>query len=959
MRFLKWSSQATAANGSVARSVAFALASVLIFSACEPILTQDPREHFVDGKLPAGAFRLANQIWDLPSAERILKRVAQDQSDRTLVRVGVMDNGVDIAHPDLVDQVDFRVENGRIAAAGFDIMGGDRIGSPQILRYEYYAFGAEGIEGDKIKGAPADPFKKLADYDRAFLDEFIPKLHADARFKNTIFSKYTKENFSILGAQRFALHELNLKRIEERKRNSNWKPLDLSWTPKADATVDEIQSSLSERYLFIFEPFALSEKGLAAPVGLDKNFIDHLAGPDNLVYDAALGPEFLALVKSEFAAFAQRSGYQKDFDQLMKFMDPRLFEVSDTKEARLEKSMDKLWDALKFARKGYASEDPIRVFEAGVYAAGMKRRLQTLREWPKSRVVPTIDDVKSASADLLREFEGIARHVVENPKKFTREELEYSKDYVKKVKGWAAIYEEYLARKGWKPELLGKPGNMDPKTASIYRKHLVRTKHPLLDPAAVEQSHGSHVSGIIAKQNPKIRIVPIRVVTESTKSSPAKDPELLAEFKKGFESWIDEPLVMRALEGRFGSKFGGKKGPELKAEIMRVFADMIPRNFEENKLDFRFLGEVERAIEVAGREKIKFVNVSLGTTFDRAVIDYRNLDVEKELKAYFEFLKFEYFKWKIGRTAVEKSPKTLFLVATGNDGAWRDGRSRSALPVDLSSPFLADYEDASKGLVAPNNRIKNILGVGSLSQIDEISSFSNLLISKTPMVMAHGEAVLSPIRTISSEATDAIWAKELGMSFGFTLGPLSGDERLKPYLIEKYGLKGTPEEIKVQLEAIQERLASESELFDDIGAGLKTDLYLQHPNMRARMSGTSMATPTLTGLVANEYQKMIVQKGIDERAAYELPEFAPEKLIGRVMEKTEPMFKDSTVINLRKWTGELNWEKSPEELALEAKLKRLRGNDPQFLAGPRTKMIRTNCYGVFRKGKTPPTNASL
>jgi len=441
----------------------------------------------------------------------------------------------------------------------------------------------------------------------------------------------------------------------------------------------------------------------------------------------------------------------------------------------------------------------------------------------------------------------------------------------------------------------------------------------MIDVNGVEESHGTHVSGIIAKQNEDIRIVPLRVITRGTKDSPVKDAELLKTFNEKFQKWMREPLVMRALEDNFGKKLGGKKGENLIAELMKIYAEVIPQNFEDNKTDLRFLGEVEQAIEIAGKEKIKLVNVSLGTTFDRGVIDYRNMDLDKQLKASFEFLKFEYLKWEVAKVANTKAANTLFLVATGNDGAWRDGRSKSALPVDLSSSFLAKYEDEAKGLVAPNNRVKNILGVGSLSQLDEISSYSNLLISKTPTVMARGEQVLSPIRPISDEAAGGLFNEKLGISgYSRTIPDVvRNSERMDDFLKEKYGIKGTEDEIKKRLEEVKLQLGEMDSVFATTDTALKTDLFIRYPNVRARYSGTSMATPTLTGLLANEVNMKAKKLGIPTSQIYANPEFSPESLIKLVQAKSEAMFENTSIIKLRKWTGEKLWEKSPEEKSLD------------------------------------------
>jgi len=237
------------------------LVVVFLLSSCEAILTQNPAEHFVDGKIPKGAFRFANQVWDMPSVEKVLARLAMDAKNPRLVRVGVMDNGVDIGHPDLIDQIDFGTDGKRITSAGFDVMGGDRFPSPQIVRFEYFAFGAEGLEGGKIKGAPDDPLKKIAEYDKAFLDQFIPKLQANPALKGTIWSKYTKECFSLYGAHTYANMKFDLKSYQNMKKESPERLTHLKWKPKAGSTLNEIQGELETDYRVIFEDFRIGSQG--------------------------------------------------------------------------------------------------------------------------------------------------------------------------------------------------------------------------------------------------------------------------------------------------------------------------------------------------------------------------------------------------------------------------------------------------------------------------------------------------------------------------------------------------------------------------------------------------------------------------------------------------------------------------------------------------------------------------
>jgi len=919
------------------------LAPFAIQGNCEQILTQDPREHFLDGKMPKSAFRFANQVWEIPSSNHIIARLLSDQKNPHLVRVGVMDNGVDIAHPDLVDQIDFGTDGKRIVSAGHDIMGGDRFGSPAILHLEYYAFGAEDIVDNKIKGAIDDPIGKLRKYDQTFLDSFIPKLKAHPILGTSLYGKFTKENFSILAAQRFAIAEFDTERYAKRKRDGDL--IGRNWKPKPEWSVETLRNRVVDVYPYLFEELELGER--AYPEGVLST-----GAPEFMMHDLEHGDEFYRFAKAEFEAFSKTSGYAKDFDQLMRFMEPRLFDFSKSKMGKITDSIDRLAEILVFSRKGYKTKDPLLKMGRELYVAGLTRKIQTLKEAPTGKIIPTAEELRSAISDQLKLCEDAAKYAVANPSRFTVSEIEGMEQYLQRQKTWTGLFEEYLSRKNFDPVSLRVAPALTPEIQSKYRKMLTRTYHPMIDSHGVTESHGTHVSGIIAKQNPDIRIVPLRVITRGTKKSPVKDAEMFKAFETEFKAWLREPLVVRALEGRFSKSLNGKKGEVLVTELLKIFAEKIPEDFEANKLDFRFLGEVEQAIVVAGQEKLKLVNVSLGTTFDRAVIDYRNLDVKEQIEASYDFLKFEYLKWKVAKTANTKSPNTLFLVATGNDGAWRDGRSKSALPVDLSSSFLADYEDASKGLVAPNNQVKNILGVGSLSQLDEISSFSNILLSKSPMVMAHGEQVLSPIRSISDEAVEGIFSKDLALAErAETISDTLAEERMDDFLIKRYGIKGTPVEVKEKLDEVRKLFGDMDDFFQAAETGLRTDLFVRFPNARARYSGTSMATPTLTGILANEINLKAKALGIPAAQIYAHADFSPTALIQIVKSKSESMFGETSILKLRKWTGKKPREKTADELALDDFVKKneLKKSELMSQGFVRKSILELECERLLRR----------
>src|SRR5690606_2925794 len=154
--------------------------------------------------------------------------------------------------------------------------------------------------------------------------------------------------------------------------------------------------------------------------------------------------------------------------------------------------------------------------------------------------------------------------------------------------------------------------------------------------------------------------------------------------------------------------------------------------YDMNRLDYLFFEEIIEAIEYIGEKRIKLANMSLGTKVERGISDGDEADINE----VFSILDFEYMKYKIDASIKALASKTLFIIAAGNDGNWIDGQTRSALPCDISSPYLKEVPNGSS---LPNNQIDNVLCVGSIGPKGDLSPFTNILLTDTPMIFAIGE----------------------------------------------------------------------------------------------------------------------------------------------------------------------------------------------------------------------------
>jgi subtilisin family serine protease len=132
-----------------------------------------------------------------------------------------------------------------------------------------------------------------------------------------------------------------------------------------------------------------------------------------------------------------------------------------------------------------------------------------------------------------------------------------------------------------------------------------------------------------------------------------------------------------------------------------------------------FSNNLFAAVEKAGQDGVRVVNISLGLNANRP---FGGKNPEKE--AEFEALKAIGTKLK---EIVARYPNTLYVVAAGNDGAWTDGKNKVTLPCNVDAP--------------------NVLCVGALSEDMEPTSFTNLYLGSADFVLALGDSVLSTLPT--------------------------------------------------------------------------------------------------------------------------------------------------------------------------------------------------------------------
>ncbi|RYZ76088.1 MAG: hypothetical protein EOP04_32485, partial [Proteobacteria bacterium] len=138
---------------------------------------------------------------------------------------------------------------------------------------------------------------------------------------------------------------------------------------------------------------------------------------------------------------------------------------------------------------------------------------------------------------------------------------------------------------------------------SALANYMSRRSHPYIDSGDDPQTHGTHVSGIIARQSKKIDIFPIRVMTSSPSIVPAVLVPLKAQVKAQFKNWLTTPDTFSALNAHatrvLGRSFGSAD------DLSGQFETYLDAQFTSKRLDFQFFDQILQAIEQIGKNQIK------------------------------------------------------------------------------------------------------------------------------------------------------------------------------------------------------------------------------------------------------------------------------------------------------------------------------------------------------------------
>jgi len=767
-------------------------ALLLLITACdEAILFQDLSKIFKDG-VPKMLETIRNPLnrLSLQQKEHILERIKKDEKRTDLIEVAVIDSGVDITHPDLIDQIKYEIRDGKIIGSGVDLLGKTPFASNYFVDPTLFAFGAKEVDYLQIKGAQESPIQLMRQIDEKFKALVLSKIANDPILNKSVFANITRDSFTVF---RF------LKISEEAKDhledyNQNLKENSLITTEDLNNPIDANVSGNKKMAIqrLASSSLYLNENGELPEIF---SYLSQIQGGDRLINILLESFEQINM-EFNFTENINKIGIFKTAKNNITFSEK---DIKDNTESYLGKR-------IPFILWGYHAIDPIKRIRK------MFDEVPMLKGKGISEGADIIFNYYQEKLSGLLQSQDLPPNLAQKLKKKGEKE---------KMSEGLSELRQLLKTFG---ELENNPIEYK-KVLSQLRRTYVHDSHVFLAKETLNNEHGTHVSGIIAAQDPRIRIVPVRATVQTVDLPESTKKELSEAMLDKVLKWMELPIAQE-LRSMIASEYGKKSISDttLKSELKKYL--------KANTLNLVFINDLFNAIEEVGTRNIKLANISLGTVFKKTYND------KKSLSSIAEDIFAEFVRYEAGVRLVEKAPNTLFLIATGNDGDWVDGVSKTAFPVGITSLRARKLSETLKLPPTPNNIAKNILAVGSVNSNRNLTEFTNILIDPhVPTIFSTGESITSSVPGLKDEASEGL-AADLAMKYIkaialIGLADLSKQEKLS---------------FDKKLDAAMENIKFNfiNELYKELGVLA----HAQYPIKRAKMSGTSMATPTATGLIA-------------------------------------------------------------------------------------------------------------
>jgi hypothetical protein len=871
---------------------------------------------------------MADEYWQVKRHEKEIDTLIIRNAEQERIRVAVIDNGLDVLHPEILRNVAWKRNNKGEIVAGFDPLGKTNIANASFINPELYAFGAQEVREGKIVGYKEAPLDFLAQIQSDFAELLAQELKKP-NLRNSFFAHLNEKNYSFLRA-------MELVTVFD---SSPEKIIELHEKIKAKARL--IHPGLSA--IELREIHLKYIEALRHTTGAEWNeiFTGNLRSTKFQEYFNAKnvanfesGIEFVKAVKrvvkkidSKHSVFAAAKNFN-------------LFHASMSKSPREMEKWHKEWkysfsstleEALSFKLHGPQVELPRISLTRKVYKSIVRMKYLSEKN-PSFPIKVTQEDLDKYLEKLVKFSLDIQKAEHANPSDITERtaaaELDKLIHETKQVM-------KYLKEQGGLSVTFEMTED-EQKRLKELKAQARFNQHPMLSDKSLTKSHGTHVSGIILEGNKdRVLIEPVRPLTESMDITYKKAMEIAEQTETELREFLKNPVILRGLPNKlrqYGYNVPDGESPKvLVEETIKLLRKHLAEEAKRSPLDFLFINDIVESIKHVGEQRIPIANVSLGTEFNKAAENSESSDKSKQL---YKFLGFEFFKYKVADAILKYAPHTTFFIAAGNSQMWVDGHSKSALPFDLTSTYFKHFE--TKNEVLPNHKQKNIIGVMSASEYKILSSFTNVAIHKgVPVVVAVGEDVLSTVRTTDQSFNDKIFnsrkAKE-HLSIG--LG-IDGEKKAKERLVEFFG----PTKAK-RILRFKDALGpmdlgfwmNTSTFLFDIPLGnlqglLPQDLKQRFPMARDRYNGTSMATPRTVQAIIPFLEQKAKQLGVPLGELYGHKDFSTKAILADMSKWTEPLAKDVYLIPLNFVKGQREMKSNLQERALKSELDRVLGKE--------------------------------
>lgn len=824
--------------------------------------------------------RLANQIPEMRNQSEIAARVRADQQRPDVLTAAVIDTGMDLFHPELVKRIMFDVQGDRVVGAGLDPLGGDRWASSQLVDPTLLVIGAKAVEGGRIVQPVEDPLRLLKNWNQNFVSDLRKKILADPILAKSPFAQINAQNLNLIGVLNLSATEFDGDLHQELKAKGQLLKLEspnrVGW---------EISRS----------------RGWPEFLDMTGGSLERIPG----------GAEFLKLLQSEYQNWSDRARFEHSLKLVETFLHQRVLGASTPLSDVRADAMNRVQEALLYETFGPRIHDPLEKLLAAL------RRDAALRG-----VEPNPKEQVEAA---LEKFKTLAETLAQDPNSNTSEreqakELLEGLPRLKRALLWALEARQV-------DQAVQKPTNSSwiPGQSSAYRRWLQRASHPLVQIDTMGSDHGSHVGGILAQQDERLRLFPLRVALGNFNAPPSAKQEAVDLFLQEFKTWLKDPLVRRATLDFFAKDLGvpleqaaGSRDLEKQVNFLAERMGKTLMSWADSSFTtVAHHQHMKTAIEEVGRRKLMIANLSLGGADFPFDLDPLDRTLEQKLPKALSFLAQEFQRQSLAATIERAAPHTIFVLAAGNDSMWTGGKSMSTSPADLGSEWLARFEDSRRGEVAPGNRLKNQVVVGSLNEVGRPSSYTNLILStKYEMVFIRGEQLLSAIerRNLWESHSTSVLAAEYPELFSTRFDFNLDDARLEKLW--------DPNQKEARMQ--KSEMSAALHLLNRSRITAWQHLALTHHDPLARFSGTSMASPALAGLLGKAIIEKAVSEKQDLRQVYGQKGYRPQDLIPEFIRQLEKEKIGSRGVRIRKAQEPSDRRHSPQEGELRRVIEELR-----------------------------------